>query len=373
MIMFPEELMGIISKYKLNNQENIREIYENLCRIITSLKNIQNNMASDLYKISVSDDTTNSTEILNDINALKEQIAYIKSFTSSKEEKEVEENTSPDIPEELPAPIFDKTTYLYLVSDDICPFCNVKFVQHMVYYQRNLNNHLIGERVKWYRCPNCNRLFVLDYDIEDFDFDNTNIVLNKEKYDEIPSIDIYSVIVLSNTLRCSAKHRTKDLIAKIPLLNEVGKLSYVKINASYCFDCDRFTILKDDYNAIKEIIMCKVIDETTEYRSNENSSFEGEQSKSILFQYGYNVQTKKDLSKEQRHIILSSIIEANIMNRRDVINHINTLIERGSKIPSWKNATQKWKEDRQFVEEYENNTLPEVIFNSIILRYRKPV
>lgn len=59
------------------------------------------------------------------------------------------------------------------------------------------------------------------------------------------------------------------------------------------------------------------------------------------------------------------------MERRDVINHINTLIERGSKIPTWKTATQKWKEDKQFVADYKSDTLPDVIFNNIILKYRK--
>ncbi|MGN0290880.1 MAG: hypothetical protein ACI4C5_03030, partial [Lachnospiraceae bacterium] len=78
------------------------------------------------------------------------------------------------------------------------------------------------------------------------------------------------------------------------------------------------------------------------------------------------------LSEQQRHIILSSIIEAQILTRREVIDHISILIERGSKIPNWKTATQKWKEDRQFVSEYQSNCLPEVVFNNIILKYRKP-
>ena len=52
------------------------------------------------------------------------------------------------------------------------------------------------------------------------------------------------------------------------------------------------------------------------------------------------------------------------------INHINTLIDRGSKIPSWSNATQKWKEDKKFVSEYKSDSLPEVIFTNIILKYR---
>lgn len=45
-------------------------------------------------------------------------------------------------------------------------------------------------------------------------------------------------------------------------------------------------------------------------------------------------------------------------------------IEKGSKIPNWKDATNKWKEDKVFVAEYQKDCLPEVIFNNIILKYR---
>jgi hypothetical protein len=57
------------------------------------------------------------------------------------------------------------------------------------------------------------------------------------------------------------------------------------------------------------MVMCKVIDETSEGQSN-NYDMEIGQKQSILYNYGYNVQTKKNLSGQQRH---------------------------------WKDATHKWK------------------------------
>lgn len=372
--MFPEELMQIIIKYKNNNQTQIRNIYNNLLEITSSLKSIRNNLASDAYKIMTSDNISDTTEIMDDINLLKEQISYIESFTSSKSIENNDDTTlsnTEEIDEEI-TPIFTKKVYPYLIDDDLCPFCNVKLVQHYIYYQRINSNEINDESVAWHRCPACNKLFVIDYESEDFDFENTNIIVNKDKYNNIPQINIYTLIVLSNTLKCSFSHETKDIVAKLPTLNEYGQISYINVNASYCPTCNRFTILKDDFNAIKDIVTCKVIDETMSYSENSNSSeIEIEQKQSILAQYGYNVQTKKDLSEQQRHIILSSIIEAQIMSRREVIDHITTLIERGTKIPNWKIATQKWKEDRQFVSEYQSDNLPEVVFNNIILRYRK--
>lgn len=190
-----------------------------------------------------------------------------------------------------------------------------------------------------------------------------------DKFDTIPLIDIYSVIVLSNTSRCSSEHKTKDIIAKIPVISSDGEFKYYEINASYCFNCKRFTILKEDFKNIKDVIMCKIIDETKEIEQEDDNEFEIEQNKSLLYNYGYNVQTKTNLSVEQRQIILSSVIEAQIMDKRDIVNHINILIDRGSKIPSWHLATQKWKDDKQFVNEYKSGDLPQVIFDNIILRY----
>jgi len=366
--MFPDEIIDILVKYQANNSVLLADINSNISTIIEKLYSINQNLAEQIKELILDKDTNNNAgEIMNDSVTLRN---YIKSIQLLNINNIVSNELLVETSEELTPQIFEKKVYTYLVADDICPFCNYKMSRHLVHYQRIVNSQLKNEDVKWNRCPACKRLFVLDYDAEEFNFNDTNIVLNEEKYDVIPPIDIYSVIVLSNTLNCSSNHNTDDLIAKIPVLNEDGEISYLKINASYCYDCKRFTILKSDFIAIKDIVMCKVIDETSDYSNNSENEFDMEQRRSILFQYGYNVQTKKNLSEKQRHIILSSVIEAQIMNRRDVINHINTLIERGSKIPSWLNATQKWKEDKQFVSEYKSDTLPEVIFNNIILRYK---
>ena len=366
--MFPEEIIEILIKYQSDNSELLSDINDNVSTIIEKLYAVNQNLAEQIKKLILDKDTNNNVEeIMNDSIILRN---YIKSIQLLNINDIISRESLVEISEELTPQTFEKKVYPYLVADDICPFCNYKMLRHLVHYQRIVNSQLNSEDVMWNRCPACKRLFVLDYDVEGFDFSDTNVVLNKEKYNAIPPIDIYSVIVLSNTLNCSSNHNTDDLIAKIPVLNEDGEISYLKINASYCYDCKRFTILKSDFMAIKDIVMCKVIDETSDYSNDSENEFDMEQRRSILFQYGYNVQTKKNLSEKQRHIILSSIIEAQIMHRRDVINHINTLIERGSKIPSWNNATQKWKEDKQFVSEYKSDTLPEVIFSNIILKYK---
>ncbi len=375
--MLPKEITTILEKHQENNSQPIQLINDSISNIISQLEVVRGNLSKEIINLYDNNIIDEQVENLHaDISSL---ITYIKSVNYIKQPEVVIstetaneiEQTAFSRQEELQQ-LFDDGIRPFLVSNSTCPECGESVVPFTIYYCRKNDEQIIEESVEWSRCPICRRWYVLDKWLTNFDLSNTNITLNRKYYDDIPSIGIYSVIVLSNALHCSLNHKTKDIVAKIPVIDENGNLSYAKVNASYCYECDRFTILRDDFNAIKDVVICKVIDETSEiimYGGREEVDVE--QRKSILFNYGYNVQTKANLSEEQRHTILSSVIEAGIMNKRDIVNHITTLIDRGSKISSWKLATYKWKQDREFVSQYQNGDLPEIIFNEVILKHKK--
>lgn len=223
----------------------------------------------------------------------------------------------------------------------------------------------------------CSDITLLNKEIENIKSllaisDNTNQSSEETNDDNgIPSIDIYSVIVLSNTYKCSSNHNTKDLIGKIPILNRQGRLTYKKVNISYCFDCKQFTMLKSDYLSIKDHIMCQVIDKTDEYSKNSKNNYNGWNQQSIISQYGYNVNSQKNLSSQQRQTILASLIEADVLNRNDIINHIEWIIQNHENRPTHRQAIQKWKEDVEFVKNYKTGDLSNVIIEQLILKYKK--
>lgn len=367
--MFPENIVTILKKYQPQNTEILDDINEAINKIKSSLQEINKIIAEDTKTLMLEE------EVDNDIDILMEESKVLRKYIKSINTIDVwrdKISCAPESSEQFSVPMFDKTVRIFLLSDELCPFCNVRLSEHKVFYKKMVNNEIVNDQVIWYRCPSCMKMFTMDYDIKDFDFDSTNIILDKSKYTEAIDLNIYSAVVLKNTLNCSLNHDTKDVVAKIPILDKAGNVAYKTINASYCKTCSRFTILKEDFEKIEDIMLCKVIDETIDANTaKHDDNFESEQTKSILTQYGYNVQTKKDISKEQRHIILSSIIEAQIMNRRDVTNHLTTLVDRGSKISSWKLATQKWKEDIEYVNSYKINELPDVVFEKIILGYKQ--
>ncbi len=265
--------------------------------------------------------------------------------------------------------------YADLSETNICPICRKTMPVHSLHFvlYDSAKSNIIGrDYTKSCFCETCKRRYISQNSYKDlinlYDIHSTNIVINKTYC--IPESDIYTIIVLDNTKPCSSKgHNTKDIVSKFPSINNDGELVYVDLPASYCFDCNRFTVLKEDFNSVQERLICNVIDDTVESKSSNKDEIEIEQQKSILFNYGYNVQTKKNLSEIQRQTILSSVIEAKIMDRRDIVNHLTTLIERGSKISNWKNATLKWKQDREFVSDYKIGDLQSIIFNNVIKKY----
>lgn len=370
--MFPEKIVKILQKYQTSNTNELKSINNNISEIINQLKSIRSNLSKELSEL-VNNDSVNDKEqeLLDDTKTLRN---YIQSIQLLEIENILSNNiSSEEIAKELDSisPIILKPVKLYLCEDNICPVCGCSMDEtHTVYSENNYNRKLISS----YRCNCCNRFFVCDYVIDEIDISKTNLQIIKDYYFKIPQIDIEQVIVLKNSLPCSSQHHTRDLTAKIPILDENCESQYVEVRASYCFDCKRFTILKDDFDKISDIVTCKVVDETSTYKNDSTEqTHEQENDVSILKLYGYNVQTKKNISDQQRHIILSSIIEAGIMTRRQVIDLIETNMKRKSTRPDCELAVQKWQDDINFVDTYKKEELPKVVFDKIVLKYKQSI
>lgn len=368
--MLPENIVAILEKYKENNESIVEVINENIINILNQLDTLKDNLSKQigaLYSKNISDFRVD--ELHDDIKILMSYINLqnIQYATENfrNEVNDNNENDTFDYDSELQA-LFENQVRVFVLPDTMCPECRYDLIPYDINYCHQTDNCIIKKRINWYECPTCKKLCTLEEQANEFDTTDTNIIFDRKYY--VPKIDVYSVIILSNTLHCSLNHKTRDILAKLPTINKQGELEYTEVSASYCQECNRFTILKEDYNAINGVIICKIQDETSEYKNSDTDTIEIAHRRSILANYGYNVQTKADLSEKQRHIILSTIIEANIMNRRDIINHIKGQIDRGSKIPIYKRAVSKWKADREYVTNYKQNDLPEIIFNEVILK-----
>lgn len=130
-------------------------------------------------------------------------------------------------------------------------------------------------------------------------------------------------------------------------------------------------MLKSDFDMISGIILCQVVDQTTNGTNNQDDNFIALQKQSVLYRCGYTVSSQRKLSAEARRIILCSVIESRLMTKFEIKDHLNMLIERGSKIPSWESAVVKWKFDKKFIDNYQQENVPKIVYEKIVLKYKK--
>lgn len=201
----------------------------------------------------------------------------------------------------------------------------------------------------------------------------TNIEINYNKSNNVQNryLDIHDIIVINSVKSCTQKYHTlSDVRVKIPVLYDNEMVARIDVTISYCRECNKYIMLKNDYTKITGTIMCQIIDETVKVDSVAQDNLTNQQRKSMLYNYGYNVSAQNNLSDKNRRIILASVVEAKILTRVQVEDHLQVLIDRGSKIPSWGEAVQKWKRDKHFIQNYKTENLPRVIFDKIILKYK---
>lgn len=375
--MFPDELLTVLNKYKGKNYVYIERIYSNFLEVIDCLDEIKRNMISELSGNLSSDNIDRmqqNTELMEDIQILKEQIAYIRSFTCKHEQDEENEilnnlEETPDSKNEKSET--DEKQKLYLLIGNRCPECDVPIVSHTIQYTRRNGSLIENEFRDMYECQNCHKQFFLSSDLDSFDFSGTNLILNETYYKQVGFSDL---IVLSTSRMCtSANHHLKDITARIPILNSDGNVLFRNCTVAYCQDCNKYIMLKTDFSKLTTLgtIACKIIDNTTVAPLGKQDDFDIKQRESVLYQYGYNVKASAKLSVKQRHYILALVVETGIMTRMQIASHLATLIERGEKIPSWKFATEKWQQDREYIMNYKSKNLPKELFRKIILKYRK--
>lgn len=360
------EIVDILKKYQKEKWQNniISNIFDCIEEITNLLKEIKTNLSQKLYEINLSEQLEDDEIIKNiqsDIKTIKQLIAYYDICSKSL-----------DIKKTVNDYFFEKKI-IYILSDLLCPFCNVKLSVFKIYYKKIINDKIDKRNISGYECPCCKKHFLMQSDIENIDFENTDVEPNYQYYISENQLTIFDVIVLSTLESCNNKgHNLKDITAKIPIFTENGKINFINKNVTYCKNCNKYIMLKFDFKQIKDIVACKVIDQTISKNINQNNDeIEIKQNESILYQYGYNVSEKDKISDKQRHLILASVIESNILTREQICSHLDTLIERGNKIEKWKIATQKWRQDRFFVKSYNVNNLPKILLNEVVLKYRK--
>lgn len=241
-----------------------------------------------------------------------------------------------------------------------------------------LTNRVLACKGKIYpcnikQCLRCKKYFISPRDF----YSNSSLPDNYtyiEPVNKVVSISPYDFIVKVNTNRCtSSGHRLKDIKCSVPLGLFSGGVRRVEVPAAYCYVCDKYYILDEDYKMLKKkgVVLCH-IDEKEELVKDygyDDCDFELNK-ESLLHKIGYNVSATDNLLCSKRWYILESAVDFEILTREEICSHLDYLIHRSKGRLHYEDAISKWECDRTHIANYRSNELETIKAESISTKSR---
>ena len=193
--------------------------------------------------------------------------------------------------------------------------------------------------------------------------------------DRNKKIDFSNFIVRTYAFKCTLNHETEQIKAQVDVVLKDGTIENRSIIAAYCSTCKCYFMLETDYQKLSElgVLLCQVISEEQFHEKGLFITDNGElKAESLLHQSGYNVMATKDLTSQQRQIILCRVVDNNLYTVNGICSHLDWLISRNMRVTNrdMSLAIAKWKEDRDFISTYKmDNSRPVGV--KTIVRYEK--
>ena len=144
----------------------------------------------------------------------------------------------------------------------------------------------------------------------------------------------------------------------------------IKINVSYCRNCDRFFISYTTYELYRNrygIMLGNLVLEGGKYQGEFNDVVLAEASPLKLC--GYTVNQSDGYTAEQRRYIIATIISRGIMSKGEVIRYLEYFININGRRTGNELALSKWKDDLAFTLQYDSKNQNEVYINRVRTPY----
>ena len=132
-----------------------------------------------------------------------------------------------------------------------------------------------------------------------------------------------------------------------------------RINCNYCESCKKYFISTKEYLYYQKLFGFLLGNLTFEDNSKDSESSFNKllAPESLLYICGYNVKDNngKGLTASERQDILGAIMNHGIMEKNRVMEYLQTFINTREYQPNMKDAVEKWKEDLDWVRNYNIN------------------
>ena len=113
--------------------------------------------------------------------------------------------------------------------------------------------------------------------------------------------------------------------------------------------------------------MCQIFEEI-KYLNNNSNKFDLNY-ESILYSFGYNVNSQNNLSDKQRLKILTFIIDNGILSKSEVISYLNYFINMRIGRKEYQNAINKWKNDIKLLNSYKSIKIDKKVDTIKVIKY----
>lgn len=180
-----------------------------------------------------------------------------------------------------------------------------------------------------------------------------------EEFGDYKKIHFDDFVTTTDSNSCTKnKHDIEEIDAVVFVLRKSGKIIEKMVPASYCRTCKRYYISRWQYENICELgtPLWQNISEYGGHHAETHSYYDELNAESILHRSGYNVGSEDDLTAEQRHTILTLLVESKLCDKHKIVSHLTWLINSRQGNKSMQNAVGKWKEDRNFIDSYHLGT-----------------
>ena len=138
-------------------------------------------------------------------------------------------------------------------------------------------------------------------------------------------------------------------------------MRYEKAVAHYCRKCETYFMTTDVFNRLNNsgFIDCPIIDNSTYHKGEEyyDSDFNSLNPESIVHRYGYTVEAKNGLSKNERQFKLEVLIERGLVTTNQVIELLSMLcmLNKKRKSADMSSAICAWETDLKYIEDHMAN------------------
>ena len=196
-------------------------------------------------------------------------------------------------------------------------------------------------------------------------------VKSKNSVPSVICIGFTTFVVRTNVMNCNKNHSIKAIRACVDVMSSTGIISREEFPAGYCENCQTYFILEHDFRTLREkgILLCQIISNDA-YLSHQidNQQNIPLKAESLLHQCGYNVNSADALTAIQRQEILKRVLKNQLYSKIGLLNFLDWLIARSSKThkKDMSVALQKWKSDRDFVCNYDNDDAMEVQIGKLV-------